>query len=685
MYNDFFGLNRNPFELSPDPSFMCSTEKSNEALASIMYAIANRKGFVVMTGDVGTGKTLIVRSLFEWWKSQGIAFANIFAPKLPVLDFLINATSDLGIKVTESTKGNLLRAFYGFLVTQFQKGLTTVLVIDEAHQMPTSVLEEIRMLTNVETNQQKLVQVLLVGQPELDAKLDSFELRQLKQRIAIRCRLEPLTEEETRNYIKRRLNLAGGNAQANAIFPAETVDVVHHYSRGIPRLINSVCDHALVAVYTLQLRVVPVGIIEEVASRFRLDPAPDPKQTEKPLSLADQTEKSVPDEFWRAVPSLKVSATKAPDPDASLRHGNAGNGTPVQTPSPSNAETSYGRSLCDIHGVLLQAEQADPTPYKSKLNIYREMNRVTAPSKARPLESTQASTRATESVLRDPEATQLKACGPAIDQTAASVPNPRAISRSGKILRQIWPSQLCHRSAPMLRSSRLICAAVVVALATAVIMARRQNGAVVVPPQVATAWKPSPVGPIAVPMQPAETNSASQLSAGSVRSIMPRHDREISESTGALEDLPSRTKTVIGTLSQPVLKSPHLSTFSEPPLIVGTQANELLGNGLSGISVPGPTPPAASAGGNLQPPKLVSSPPLASSSLALTGKMEGVVVIDALVDDAGKVTDMKVISGFPRLTQAAMDALRTWKYEPARLNGQPIAMHMKVSINFSLQ
>src|SRR5258708_24164229 len=220
MYNDFFGLNRNPFELSADPSFMCSMEKSNAALASIMYAITNRKGFIVMTGDVGTGKTLIVRSLFEWWKSQGIAFANIFDHKLPVIDFLINATSDLGIKVTEPTKGNLMRAFYGFLVAQFQNGLTTVLVIDEAHQMPTAVLEEIRMLTNIETNQQKLVQVLLVGQPELDRKLDSFELRQLKQRIAIRCRLDPLTTQETNHYVKHRLNLAGANSQANTIFPS---------------------------------------------------------------------------------------------------------------------------------------------------------------------------------------------------------------------------------------------------------------------------------------------------------------------------------------------------------------------------------------------------------------------------------------------------------------------------------
>src|SRR5260370_37841525 len=129
-------------------------------------------------------------------------------------------------------------------------------------------------------------------------------------------------------------------------------------------------------------------------------------------------------------------------------------------------------------------------------------------------------------------------------------------------------------------------------------------------------------------------------------------------------------------MSLPVLKSHQLSTFCQLPLTIGTPANELPRNGLSGISVPGPTPPAASAGGNLQPPKLVSSPPLASSSLALTGKMEGVVVIDALVDDTGKVTDMKVISGFPRLTQTAMDPLRTWNYDPPRLNGQPLAIEI---------
>src|ERR1700730_14568497 len=223
MYKDFYGLKRSPFEMSPDPSFLCPSTKIKEAVAAIMDAVANRKGIVVLTGEVGTGKTMIVRSLFELWKRKQIAFANIVAPKLSVIDFLSYAVIDLGIEIKERSKGDLLRALYGFVVAQFEKGLTTVLVIDEAHQIPTAVLEEIRMLTNVETNEQKLMQVLLVGQPELDRKLDAFELRQLKQRIAIRCRLEPLTEEETRHYVRRRLNLAGANSQANTIFPTETV------------------------------------------------------------------------------------------------------------------------------------------------------------------------------------------------------------------------------------------------------------------------------------------------------------------------------------------------------------------------------------------------------------------------------------------------------------------------------
>ena len=275
MYNDYFGFERSPFELSPDPSFFLPLENSKEALASIYYGLCQRKGFVVMTGEVGTGKTLVIRCLLELLKRQQIPFANIFNPRLSDIDFLRYVSFDLGIKVTEGSKSSLLHGLYNFLLVQLQKGLTTVLVVDEAHQAPLEVLEEIRLLTNLETGQQKLIQIVLAGQPEFDDKLDSFELRQLKQRIAIRCRLKPYTIMETRQYIERRLTRAGAGSTARAIFPLETVEAIHQYSSGIARLINSICDQSLIAAYARELRSVPVTVIDEVASYFRLHPAPD--------------------------------------------------------------------------------------------------------------------------------------------------------------------------------------------------------------------------------------------------------------------------------------------------------------------------------------------------------------------------------------------------------------------------
>src|SRR5262249_53258810 len=165
------------------------SEKNTHALASIAHAIARRQGFIVMTGEVGTGKTMMLRCLLELWKREGVPFAYVIGPRLSTTDFLCYVTLELGITVAEPTKGGLLRALYEFLLAQYNKGLTTVLIIDEAHQVPRTVLEEIRMLANFETTQQKLIQVLLVGQPELDRKLDSMELRSLKQRIAVRCEL----------------------------------------------------------------------------------------------------------------------------------------------------------------------------------------------------------------------------------------------------------------------------------------------------------------------------------------------------------------------------------------------------------------------------------------------------------------------------------------------------------------
>src|ERR1700674_837017 len=278
MYNDFFGWNRSPFELSPDPFFLFSSERNKDALASIYYAICRRKGFIVMTGEVGTGKTLMLRCLFELWEREQIPYAYFIGPRLSTMDFLSYITFELGINVAEPSKGRLLRALYGFLLAQFEKGQTTILVIDEAHQMPRSVLEEIRLLTNFETAQQKLVQIVLVGQPELEKKLDSVELRSLKQRIAVRCRLEPLSWGETGEYIGRRLELAGLKSPAATIFPAETVAAIHRYAQGIPRLVNSICNQALLAAYARRVRVVPIEIVDEVASHFRLDSARNPAQ-----------------------------------------------------------------------------------------------------------------------------------------------------------------------------------------------------------------------------------------------------------------------------------------------------------------------------------------------------------------------------------------------------------------------
>lgn len=306
MYNEFFGFERSPFELSPDPRFFFAMERSKEALASIYYALCKRKGFVVMTGEVGTGKTLLIRCLLELLKRTQIPFANVFNSRLSDIDFLSYISFDLGIEVTDRSKASLLRGLYNFMLLQLKKGLTTVLVIDEAHQASFEVLEEIRLLTNLETSQHKLIQIVLVGQPELDTKLDSFQLRQLKQRIAIRCRLEPYTIMETCQYIEQRLRRAGASNGSREIFPLETIEAIQRYSLGTPRLINSLCDQSLMAAYARQLPSVPVEVVDEVASYFRLKPVTEVASETDNFPLMGEKEAAM--YFLQIVESLKSKA-----------------------------------------------------------------------------------------------------------------------------------------------------------------------------------------------------------------------------------------------------------------------------------------------------------------------------------------------------------------------------------------
>lgn len=271
MYLTFFNLKRSPFEITPDPSFLFPTKRHNEALAALYYGVERRKGFVVLTGEVGTGKTLLLRCLLQLLKRRNdTEYAYVFNGRLSPLEFLHYVAADFGLPASNKNKSEILLELAHHVIGRAQRNLTTVLVVDEAHHLSEDILEEIRLLTNFETPQAKLLQILLVGQPELDEKLDSAQLRQLKQRIAFRAQLAPLDLAETQGYIERRLQLAGADSRAGLVFPVPTVATVYRHSGGVPRLINTICENALISAYAKQTRVITPEIIENIASDFRL-------------------------------------------------------------------------------------------------------------------------------------------------------------------------------------------------------------------------------------------------------------------------------------------------------------------------------------------------------------------------------------------------------------------------------
>jgi len=273
MYKAFFDLTRNPFEITPDPSFLFSTNKHNEALAALYYGVRRHKGFVVVTGEVGTGKTLLLRCLLQLLKqSSDIAYAYLFNSLLSPTEFLQYILADFGLPVSGKNKTELLLDLSRFVISRGSQNLTTVLIVDEAHHLSAEVLEEVRLLTNLETVEEKLLQIVFAGQPELDMKLDSVGLRQLKQRVALRARLDPLDEEQTKEYIKQRLRVAGRESKADTLFPAQAIDAVYRHSRGFPRLINTICENALISAYAERIPGVTPLIVEDVAKDLRLDP-----------------------------------------------------------------------------------------------------------------------------------------------------------------------------------------------------------------------------------------------------------------------------------------------------------------------------------------------------------------------------------------------------------------------------
>src|SRR3989441_3760654 len=262
MYKKFFGLHENPFNVNPDPRYLYLTRHIQEALACLIYGIQTRKGFVLLTGEVGTGKTTVLNKLLEWSRQEGIATAFMFNPRLSEVEFFDFMLADFGIPSESPLKSRTLLKLNQWLLEQHQRGSRAILIVDEAQNLSADMLEEIRLLTNLETSTEKLLQIVLAGQPELEEKLKLPELRQLRQRIMLRCKTGPLSKEQTHDYIAQRLRIAG--ASGELIFSPKAVETIHLYSLGIPRVVNLICEHALINAYVEQQRSISPKIVEDV-------------------------------------------------------------------------------------------------------------------------------------------------------------------------------------------------------------------------------------------------------------------------------------------------------------------------------------------------------------------------------------------------------------------------------------
>jgi general secretion pathway protein A len=270
MYKSFFGLKENPFNVNPDPRFLFLTKQIEEALSGLMYGIQTRKGFITLTGEVGTGKTTLVNRLLDWLHLRRTKTAFLFNSRMnssQLFDFIL---AEFDIPCENRSKSQQLMKLNHWLLERYRAGETAVLIVDEAQNLTFPVLEEIRLLTNLETSTEKLLQIVLSGQPELEEKLKLPQLRQLRQRITLRCRTLPMTNEQTHDYIQERLRIAGAAAQQNIFLP-KAMDTVHLYSMGIPRVINLLCEHALINSFVDQQKMIEPRVIEDVAREFQLD------------------------------------------------------------------------------------------------------------------------------------------------------------------------------------------------------------------------------------------------------------------------------------------------------------------------------------------------------------------------------------------------------------------------------
>jgi general secretion pathway protein A len=293
MYKAFFGLTKNPFNMSPDPSFLFRSAQHEEALANLIYGVQSRKGFIVLTGEVGTGKTTMLECLRDFLNAQQIAFASLFNSRLTVEQFFELLAYDLDLRCNRLSKTEVLLSLNNMLLERASVARTTVLIVDEAHNLEWDVLEEIRLLGNLENRKGKLLQIILAGQQELDRKLDAPEFRQLKQRISLRCALRGFDLDETVAYVNSRMARAGLEGQT--AIPPQLLEEIHYRAQGIPRVINAICDNLLLTAFAMESHIATLVMLDEVTGDMRLDyPGQRPFRPDAAYSERDLRRSQVP-------------------------------------------------------------------------------------------------------------------------------------------------------------------------------------------------------------------------------------------------------------------------------------------------------------------------------------------------------------------------------------------------------
>lgn len=280
MYESFFGLREPAFSLAPDPRFLWLSETHEEGLAALVYGISRRKGFMLLTGEVGTGKTTLLRAALDQIPSDTEVALVMNTAELTPTDLLRLIAAEFQLPGPFQTKVDYIIALNRFLLEQLERGLNTVLIIDEAQNLDASLLEEVRLLSNLETDTEKLLQIVLTGQPELRQKLSASNLRQLRQRVAIEHHVTPLRREDVVPYLRHRLEVAGGRFEA--VFESGVEPVFFEFSQGCPRLMSLLADRTMLAAFAKQLRPVPTLLVERKAKEMATLRLGDPPATEVP-------------------------------------------------------------------------------------------------------------------------------------------------------------------------------------------------------------------------------------------------------------------------------------------------------------------------------------------------------------------------------------------------------------------